>query len=79
MAPIKAAGKYRQEGKTYVRSFPRLYACKTLKQEMSRLSRTETLSTFNSVGHQFFLLQHRDTLLIGMTRRWEQEIALLYA
>lgn len=52
MGPIKAAGKYRQEGKTYVRLSTRLQTCRKLTQTVFRLFKTGTLSTSNSVGHQ---------------------------
>lgn len=51
MAPIKAAGKYRQEGKTYVGTQipPDAAAANCM---FPRLSKMETLSTSNSVSYK---------------------------
>lgn len=58
MGPIKAAGKYRQEGKTYVRPLPDLQVRRRLKEKMIRLSKTETSSTFSSVSHSILWLKN---------------------
>jgi ribosome-binding ATPase YchF (GTP1/OBG family) len=52
MGPIKAAGKYRQEGKSYVctHRFRLLLLLLQLTLFSPRLSKTETSSTSNSVS-----------------------------